>query len=1323
MAIGGSAGGLEAFRGLIAGLPAVSGIAYVLVQHLDPDHPSILAELLDAGTPIPVIEVSHDMPLVPDQVHVIPAGGRIAVKDGVVHLSAALKNRGPRLPIDFLFASLAHEPDLRVVVIVLSGNGADGAKGVRAIRAAGGHVIAQEPTEAGYDSMPQAAIATGCVDEVLPVAAMGAAIMARRDIATGPDKTTPPDTSPGKTAATPVVEEDWVKPVLARLKQSGHDFSGYKTGTMQRRIERRVRLTGYQGGDAVSRYVARLDNDPIEIKALANDLLINVTSFFRDEAVFAALSAQIIPELVRTHVGDGPLRLWSAGCSSGEEAWSLAMLVQEELSRSKSTLKLQLFATDLDPDVIVTARRGLYPGSIAADIDEARLKRFFNAEDDGWRIGPGLQASVVFAVHDLLTDPPFSRIDMVVCRNLLIYLQTAAQARTFSLFHFALRPGGLLLLGSAEAVPNVLPVAGRSARSPFTLISKDAQLYRRNAGNWPVVAAVAAGATPAGFPGGFPGGAQLPATRPLPSLPSARLQALETELASIRADLAADSQHPEEADVERMTIHADTLLRNQDFQAANEELITSQEELQSLNEELVALNGQLQETIDRHRTTADDLQNILYSTDVATIFLDMDGQIRFFTPATRALFNMLPGDIGRPLADLAPFTPDPQLDIDMTRVKGGELPVEREVESAAGICYCRRVLAYRSHDQQIEGVIITYTDITDRKRSSAALQDARQVAEAANLAKSRFLAAASHDLRQPLQALVLMQELLSHKVSDPECRGLLSRVDRTLDSMAAMLDSMLDINRIEAGAVTIDAGNVVLDDLLRETVQGLALQANATGLNLRWVRSGLTIVSDGRHLATILQNLVANALKYTARGGVLVGARRRGHQVLIEVWDSGIGIPPEKFEAVFQPYHQLGPAADDRGRGLGLGLAIVRSMAELLGHHVSLRSRVGRGSVFSISVPLAPTDADAVPAAGANAAPAVAALPSPLPAGSRILVIDDDPQLLELLELMLRDDGHKVTTARDQVEALAALLPTAPDLIISDFRLADGRDGLELAQTLRMSVHQTSGRNLPVIILTGDISIDTLVRFVAHDVVRLSKPVRPTELRSAIAGLLGRQAPDAVVAPTNPATQDIVHVIDDDPSLLRALGLLLSAADLPIRLHASAEAFRANWQPDKAGCLLIDVRLPGESGMDLLKSLKAAGTLPPTILITGRGDIGTAVAAMRAGAIDFIEKPVSGTQIVESIRRALASGEGRNAADAERASALGRLAKLTVRQRQVMAMVLQGHPSKNIAADLNLSQRTVENHRAEIMRRSGCRSLPELARLVMFADPAAVGFG
>lgn len=1306
VAIGGSAGGLEAFRGLIASLPATSGIAYVLVQHLDPDHPSILAELLGAGTPIPVVEVSDGMALLPDRVHVIPAGGRISVVDGALRLSAALKTRSPRLPVDFLLESLAKDIPLRVVAIILSGNGSDGANGVRAVHGAGGYVIAQDPEEASHSSMPLAAIATACVDAVLPVAAMGAAIVAQ--LRHGPKA--------GREASRlDPVESAWLQPVLAKLKAGGHDFSGYKLGTMQRRIERRARMFGHTGADAMRSYIKRLDVDRGELKALANDLLINVTSFFRDEAVFGVLAERILPDLIRSHPGDGPIRIWSAGCSSGEEAWSLAILLQEEIERSGSILKLQLFATDLDPDVIATARRGLYPVSIAADVSKERLKRYFIADEDGWRICPTLHASVVFAIHDLLTDPPFSRIDMVVCRNLLIYLQPAAQARTISLFHFALRPGGILLLGSAESVTD----ASRGPGAPFTLIAKEAQLYRRNPGSRPMLpmATVADAMSPLPAP---------PALRSLPALPSSRLLALESELSSIRAELAAVALNPDSGGVEQLAIHTDTLLRNQDYQTANDELITSQEELQSLNEELVALNGQLQETIDRQRITADDLQNILYSTDVATIFLDMESHIRFFTPATRALFNMLPGDIGRPLADLAPFTPDPQLYIDVAAVRSGAPPVEREVTSPADICYCRRVLPYRSHDQSIEGVIITYTDITDRKRNSASLQEAREAADAANLAKSRFLAAASHDLRQPLQALVLLQELLAQKVTDPDGRKLLTRVDRTLDSMAAMLDGLLDINRIEAGAVEVRPGRFDLDALLAETVNGLAVQAEASGLRLRFVRSGLTVVSDRRHVAAMLQNLVANALKYTSKGGVILGGRKRGDRVMIEVWDSGIGIPPEKVETVFQPYQQLGPAAADRSRGLGLGLAIVRSLGDLLGHRISLRSRLGRGSVFGINVPLAADERKAEPAAGAAVTRAVsvgnkiAPLP-PAKASGRILIIDDDEELLELLGLMLRDSGHSVIAARDEAEALAALMPTVPDLIISDFRLAMGLDGLELAQRLRSAIREANGTIVPVIILTGDISIDTLVRFAANDIVRLSKPVRPSGLRVAISALLGSPSVNAAGDDADENETGLVHVIDDDPALLSELGLLLARCDLPARLHLSAEAFRANWRFDRAGCLLIDVRLPGESGMDLMKSLKDAGMLPPTILITGRGDIGTAVAAMRAGALDFIEKPVSGPQIVDSIRRALASGEGRSAAEAERSAALARLAKLTARQRQVMAMVLEGHPSKNIAADLQLSQRTVENHRAEIMRRSGCRSLPELARLVMFADPGVLG--
>ncbi|WP_439533695.1 chemotaxis protein CheB [Polymorphobacter sp.] len=1310
IAIGGSAGGLDAFRQLFDGLPQRSGNAYIVVQHLDAAHASMLAELLAADTPIPVVEVTDGMAVMADCIHVIPSGKQMSVSQGVLHLSANSSARGPRLPFDFLLQSLAQAHGKDVVAIVLSGDGADGSEGVRAVHAAGGLVYAQDPGEASHGGMPAAAIATGVVHAVLPIAAIRAAIGGRRDelaMASPKKALQKPDAPVQARAARPVAPDahGWLATALDRLQAGGYDFRGYKAGTIQRRIERRALMAGYNA-NSVDRYVAGLASNDQELTLLANDLLINVTSFFRDEEVFATLCETILPDLVRNHVGDAPLRAWCAGCSTGEEAWSLAMVILEEIARTRPTLRLQMFATDLDPAAVAMARRGIYPSSIESRVSAERLKRFFECEGDEWHVGAELRSSVVFAVHDMLTDAPFSRIDLLSCRNLLIYLQPAAQLQATALFHFALRPGGLLLLGSAETVAEM----NEGAETGFTLISKAARLYRRN-----VNRRVALPGQPAPLPA-----FALPPRPPLATPPgAARLLALEAELASIRAELASVNLHLEGAGIEQEAAHADTMSRNEEYQTTNEELLTPQEELQSLNEELVALNAQLQETLDRQRTTSDDLQNILYSTDVATIFLDREHNIRFFTPATRALFHLLPGDVGRPLADLAPLRPDAHLLSDSADVLTGSPPIEREIDGADGVSYCRRILPYRSHDEQIEGVVITYTDITERKQTLDALREARESAEAANLAKSRFLAAASHDLRQPLQALVLLQELLARKASDPETQVLLIRLDRTLDAMSSMLDSLLDINRIEAGAIEIESRAFPLEALFGEVVQGLMLQASLTGLKLRYVPTACHVVSDRRLLAQMLHNLVANALKYTNRGGVLIGARRRENNVEIQVWDTGIGIAAGDLESVFKPYSQLGDMPAERGRGLGLGLSIVQSLGDMLGHPIAVRSRPGRGSVFCITVPVAEhmtrvVEAKLVPGPRQRpdkAAPATTGQAAP----ANILVIDNDGDLLDLLGQTLRDAGHQVTTAKDESEAKAALKTSTPDLIISDLFLDGAQDGLELAATLRQKMMQTVGRLVPVMILTGDIAIHTLARVAAYDCTRLSKPVRPTELLAAVEAELGRASTRDATATDAQAEWGIVHVIDDDPSLLREFSLLMANAGLPARLHVSSEAFRASWEPEKAGCLLIDAYLPGESGIELLASLKAAGVLTPAILITGKGDVSMAVDAMKAGAMDFIEKPVRGSVIVDSVRRALESIKGLAMENAERSAAAARLATLTDRQVEVMLMVLNGQPSKNIAADLDISQRTVENHRAEIMRRTGCRSLPELARLVMTA--------
>ena len=422
----------------------------------------MMATLLSGHTALTVLEAREGMQVEPRHLYVIPPGTYLSVAAGLLHLSQPKARRGARLPFDFLLSSLAEAYGPKTVCIVLSGSGADGSLGLRDIKAKGGLVIVQSPSEASYDGMPQSAIDTGAADLILPVGEIPAALQLHM---------LPGDTQVAKGAAG---VDPPPKPVLTAIidlvrQQTGQDFNAYKRGTLQRRVERRMAMASIDGHD-MAKYLRQLRSDPGEVAALAKDLLINVTRFFRDPKVFGILEQTIIPEMVRTHLADDPLRIWTVGCSTGEETYSLVMLFHEQIAAQRSSLKLQVFASDLDADAVATAREGLYPDSIAADISEARLKRFFVKEEHGYRIVPELRAAVVFAVQDMLVDPPFSRLDLVSCRNLLIYLLPDAQARAISLFHFALRKNGVLLLGSAETIGHA---AGR-----FEIISQEARLYR-----------------------------------------------------------------------------------------------------------------------------------------------------------------------------------------------------------------------------------------------------------------------------------------------------------------------------------------------------------------------------------------------------------------------------------------------------------------------------------------------------------------------------------------------------------------------------------------------------------------------------------------------------------------------------------------------------------------------------------------------------------------------------------------------------------------------------------------------------------------------------
>ena len=440
----------------------------------------------------------------------------------------------------------------------------------------------------------------------------------------------------------------------------------------------------------------------------------------------------------------------------------------------------------------------------------------------------------------------------------------------------------------------------------------------------------------------------------VPPAGASRIAQLEQELDAIRKELENAIDDRETAEEDLRAINEESMSVNEEFQTTNEELETSKEELQSLNEELTALNSQLQETLNQHQTLANDLENILNSADVATVFLDEKLRIRFFTPAAKALFSVIATDIGRPLADLARHFADANLLVDAKIVLGNLAPLAREIEAENGNWYACRVVPYRTKESRIEGVVITFSDITARKQAEDGLNAARLLAENANLGKSRFLAAASHDLRQPLQTVSLLQGLLARKLKDRPELELVARSEEALMAMSGMLNTLLDINQLEAGVVRPEFVDFPINDLLERMRTEFAYHMKAHGLDWRVVPCRLAVRSDPRLLEQMIRNLLSNAVKYTKTGGVLLGCRRRGARLRIEIWDTGLGIPEGQLRAIFQEFHQIDNPAREAGRGLGLGLAIVQRLGDLLSHRVDVRSRPGSGSVFSIEVALGP---------------------------------------------------------------------------------------------------------------------------------------------------------------------------------------------------------------------------------------------------------------------------------------------------------------------------------------------------------------------------------
>ena len=807
--LGASAGGLEPLQEFLARVPPSTGLSFLIVQHLDPRRPSLLVDLLGRHAAIPVVETTDGLKMQPDHVYVMAPGTLLALDGETIRVTAATTLNRTRA-IDHLFQSLAAAQNARAAGILFSGAGSDGTEGLRAIKAQGGLTLAQSPETARHDSMPRAAIRAGCVDQVLPPAELAERLLGRLHRAPPTAEQSSPSVS--QTELTRRLGE-----LCTAIRQlTGHDFSRYKKGTLLRRIERRM-LARHMV--RVGSYLDLLRTEAGEAEALAGDLLIGVTQFFRDPQAFAALAERVIPGIAQSCTPDRPLRIWVAGCATGEEVFSVAMLVRERLDHLGSARTVRIFATDLDAEALDQARLGCYPRRIAADISPERLARFFRRAHDGYEVTKTLREMCIFSRHNLSTDPPFSQLDLIVCRNVLIYFSIALQEKLQQVFHGALRPGGVLFLGQSEGVS--------TASELFETLDAAHRIYRCRERRTPAVIELPLTASPAPLwprtterahqapplsqrisatfdrivlseyaspcavinehgdllrlAGRLDRHLRLPAAAPslnvfslAPSpLRSALKMAIRLATATRRTVLREDisiadegrvrlsvrpltevdgesglflvvlqsaeaaspevatSEHADptsevariDADLRVRTLELQTTLENfesanEQLRTANEELQASQEELQSLNEELETVNTELCQKLDELAAANSDLQNLFASTEIATVFLNLSLQIDRFTPAAIDLLNLIPSDVGRPLADLATPFADADLTGTAREVLSTLTPIERQAQTRDGRRWISlRTLPYRTLDGRVDGVVITFVDISELKRA------------------------------------------------------------------------------------------------------------------------------------------------------------------------------------------------------------------------------------------------------------------------------------------------------------------------------------------------------------------------------------------------------------------------------------------------------------------------------------------------------------------------------------------------------------------------------------------------------------------------------
>ena len=796
--IGSSAGGLEALQELFTHMPADTGMGFVVVSHLDPSHVSMLPEILKKGTAMSVYQAEDGMAVKPNNIYVIPPNKRMGILHGKLSLSELPEPHVLRFPIDFFLRTLAQDRGSAAICIILSGTGTDGSLGLAEIKREGGLAIVQDPISAKYDGMPRQAIANGLIDFVLCPSEMPARLVSLA----GYSKKVFIEEG---TAATDTLPDYLGKIFVLLRQQTKHDFSQYKPATVQRRIERRMVVNQI---DNLADYVSFLAQHKAEAQALFKDLLISVTGFFRDKEAFVALKTHL-KTFISQRSSTSPLRIWVPGCATGEEAYSIVMILKECLSELNQDIEIQVFATDLDANAIERGRRGIYPIGIGVDVSAERLERFFLQNRDTYVIKKELRERVVFAVQDIIKDPPFSKVDLICCRNLLIYLSSDLQARLLPLLYYSLNKDGILFLGTAETTGTqsdffsvldnkwkiyqhrevtllkrqrlqfspldfqreISEVGGQTGNDlelpPGTLKRDILNLVREG-----LRVELESALRTAFLKGQGTSGSKIEVEQPeapiktkstRSTMNSKRIAELEQELTLKNETLYTSREEMETSSEELKSANEELQSTNEELQSTNEELETSREELQSTNEELITVNAEQAEKNDELDKTSNDLLNLLNATEIATIFLDRNLNLRRFTPATTTIFNLIESDIGRPIHHVTSNLVYDKLNKDLNGVLDTLVPKSIEVQTREARSYILRITPYRTAEHVVQGLVLTLVDISQEKKAAqeaVTVKAAQEVAAIKTAQKAAIVKAAQevaeslvNTVREPLIVL------------------------------------------------------------------------------------------------------------------------------------------------------------------------------------------------------------------------------------------------------------------------------------------------------------------------------------------------------------------------------------------------------------------------------------------------------------------------------------------------------------------------------------------------------------------------------------------